>query len=93
MASVEPGRSLVLGGGVPLGNTAPPYDFTWAFVLKDGPDGTSRLLVRERYAYTRPWSRLLVEPVGAASFVMSAKMLRGIRDRAEDAALPLGAPH
>ena len=89
VALLEPGRSLVLRGGVPLGNTASPYDFTWAFTLRDDPEGT-RLLVRERYAYTRTWARFLVEPVEAVSFVMSQKMLRGIRDRAERAAaLPL----
>jgi hypothetical protein len=83
VAALERGRSLVVRGGVPMGNSAPPYDFTWAFVLRDGPDGTTRLLVRERYAYTRWWAPLLVEPVEAVSFVMSRKMLRGIRDRAE----------
>jgi hypothetical protein len=83
VAALEPGRALVLRGGVPMGNTPPPYDFTWAFALREQPDGTTRLLVRERYAYTRWWSRLLVEPVEAVSFLMSQKMLRGIRDRAE----------
>jgi hypothetical protein len=37
-------------------------------------------------AYTRPWARFLVEPAEAVSFVMSQKMLRGIRDRAEQVA-------
>jgi hypothetical protein len=83
VASVERDQSLVLRGGIPLGNIAAPYDFTWAFALRDQPDGTTRLLVRERYAYTRPWARLIVEPTEAASFVMSQKMLRGIKDRAE----------
>ena len=83
VALLERGRSLVLRGGVPMGSTPPPYDFTWAFVLRDQPPGTTRLLVRERYACTRPWARLLVEPVEAVSFVMSQKMLRGIKDRAE----------
>jgi hypothetical protein len=86
VAAVERGSALVLRGGIPMGNTAPPYDFTWAFVLRDGPDRTTRLLVRERYAYNRPWARILVEPIEAISFVMSQKMLRGIRDRAERAA-------
>jgi hypothetical protein len=57
-------------------------------VLHDQPDGTTRLLLRERYGYTRPWARFLVEPVEAVSFVMSQKMLRGIRDRAEQVARP-----
>ncbi|MBN1321643.1 MAG: SRPBCC family protein [Thermoleophilia bacterium] len=83
VAVVEPGRALVLRGGVPMGNTPPPYDFTWSFVLQEQPDETTRLLVRERYAYTRSWARLLVEPVEAISFIMSQKMLRGIKDRAE----------
>jgi len=83
VAAVEPGRALVVRGGVPMGNTPPPFDFTWAFVLDDRGDGTTRLLVRERYAYTRWWSRLLVEPVEGVSLVMSRKMLRGIRERAE----------
>jgi len=89
VAMLERGRSLVLRGGIPMGNTAPPYDFTWAFVLRDEPDGTTRLLVRERYAYTRPWARLIVEPAEAVSFVMSQKMLRGIKDRAERTAASL----
>ena len=84
--ALEPGRSLVLRGGVPVGTIPPPYDFTWAWVLRDEPDGTARLLVRERYAYTRPSARFLVEPVEAVSFVMSQKMLRGIRNRAEQVA-------
>jgi hypothetical protein len=83
VASLEEGRSLVLRGGVPIGKTPAPYDSTWAFVLRDGPDKTTRLLVRERYAYTRPWARLIVEPTEVLSFVMSQKMLRGIKDRAE----------
>jgi len=83
VASLEPGRSLVLRGGVAMGKTPPPYDFTWAFALREEPDETTRLLVRERYGYTRPWARLIVEPVEAVSFLMSRKMLRGIKDRAE----------
>ncbi len=83
VAAVEPGRSLVIRGGVPMGKVAPPYDFTWAFVLCEQLGGTTRLLVRERYAYTKWWAPLLVEPAAMTSFVMSRKMLRGIRDRAE----------
>jgi hypothetical protein len=83
VASLERGRSVVLRGGVPIGNTTPPYDFTWAFLLRDNPDETTRLLVRERYAYTRAWAKLIIEPAEAISFLMSQKMLRGIKNRAE----------
>jgi hypothetical protein len=88
VAMVEPGRALVLRGGVPMGATPPPYDFTWAFVVRERPEGTTRLLVRERYAYTQRWAPLLVEPVAVVAFVMSQRMLRGIRDRAERGGRP-----
>jgi hypothetical protein len=87
IASLNPGRWLVLRGGIPIGNIAAPYDFTWAFTLRNESDDTTRLLVREQYAYRRPWARLLVEPTEAVSFVMSQKMLRGIRARAERTAV------
>jgi hypothetical protein len=83
VAVVELGRALVLRGGVPMGAAPPPYDFTWAFVLQEQPEGTTRLLVRERYAYTQRWAPLLVEPVAVVAFMMSQRMLRGIRDRAQ----------
>lgn len=79
------GAALVLHGGVSMGPVAPPYDFTWAFVVRDRGDGTTRLIVRERYGYTRWWSALLVEPVQVISFIMSRRMLRGIRQRAQRA--------
>ena len=71
VAQVEPGRALVLRGGIPMGRKPSPYDFTWAFVLRAGPGGTTRLVVRERYSYSRRWAPLLVEPVELISFVMS----------------------
>ena len=81
---VVPGRSLVVRGGVAMdGASAPPFDFVWAFVLDERLDGSTRLVARERYAYTKPWGALVVEPVEALSFVMTRKMLQGIRDRAE----------
>lgn len=87
VTAIERGRALVLSGGAPVGNTAPPYDFTWSFVIRDAPDGSVQLLVRERYVYKRAWARLLIEPTEAVSFLMSQKMLRGIRDRAESFAV------
>jgi hypothetical protein len=88
VAAVDPGRSLVLHAapavpGVPGAPEAAPYDFTWSFVLRRHPHRATRLIARERFLYTHPWSPLLVEPVAAASSAMSRKMLLGIRDRAE----------
>jgi hypothetical protein len=85
VAVVEPGRSLVLRGGVPMGRVPAPYDFTWAFVLRGGRDGTTRLVVRERYEYLRWWAPAIVRPVELISFVMSLRMLRGIKQRAQRA--------
>jgi hypothetical protein len=66
-----------------MGDAAPPYDFTWAFVLIELADGNTRLVIRERYTFTRWWASLIVEPVLAVSFLMTRKMLHGIRVRAE----------
>jgi hypothetical protein len=54
-------------------------------VLLDGPGGTTRLVVRERYQYARRWAALIVEPTQVVSFLMSQRMLRGIKERAERA--------
>jgi hypothetical protein len=83
VALVEPGRALVLRGGIPMGAVSAPYDFTWAFALQPIPGGSTRLVVRERYTYTRRWAALLVEPVQLISLVMSQRMMRGIKQRTE----------
>jgi hypothetical protein len=80
---LAPENAMVLRGGVPMGPVPPPYDCTWAFVVRRQQDGSTRLLVRESYEYTKRWSALLVEPVQLISFVMSERMLRGIRLRAQ----------
>lgn len=85
VAVLQPDRALVLRGGVPLGVAAPPYDFTWAFTLQPGPAGTTRLVVRERYCYSRGWAGLVVQPAELISCLMSPRMLRGIKRRAEQA--------
>jgi hypothetical protein len=85
VVAFEEGRHFVLRGAVEAdGTNAPaPYDFTWAFVLIEGSAGTTRLIVRERYAYLARWAGAVVEPVEMVSFLMSQRMLRGIRERAE----------
>lgn len=90
VARLDPQRAVVLRGAVPMGKIEAPYDFTWAFVLDDvprasagSPNGGTRLIVRERYAYRRAWAPLLVEPIEVISFVMTQRMLRGVRNRAE----------
>jgi len=65
VARLEPGKALVLQGGVPVLNKE--LAFTWAFVLKERPDGTTRLLVRERYGSASRWAALLIEPTEVVS--------------------------
>ncbi|WP_425955221.1 SRPBCC family protein [Xylanimonas sp. McL0601] len=82
VAELAPNEHLVLEGADSLpGAAAAPYEFTWAFVLHPVGAGT-RLLVRERYRPTGLSGRVLAEAVQPVSFVMTAAMLRGIRQRA-----------
>ncbi|WP_205650186.1 SRPBCC family protein [Actinoplanes solisilvae] len=83
VAVAKPPRTLVLRGGVLPGTTIAPCDFTWTFDLSPVSATETRLVVRERYAYARWWARLMVEPLTFVSFLMSRRMLRGIRDRVE----------
>jgi hypothetical protein len=84
VARVDPGRALVLRGGIPASVTrSSPYDFTWAFVLRPASGGTTRLVVRERYAYAHRWVAAVVEPVEVVSLIMSRRMMHGIRQRSE----------
>lgn len=83
VAVIDTGNALVLRGGVPMGGNAAPYDFTWAFVLNHNTDGSTRLVIRERYEYLRRGASFVIEPIEFVSFVMSRRMLRGIKERAE----------
>jgi hypothetical protein len=65
VAVVEGRRAVVWRGSVPMGPMPAPYDCTWAFVLLDGPGHATRLVVRERYRYTRWWAALIVEPTAS----------------------------
>ncbi len=85
----EPPRALVVQGGisatgrVTTDDQGAPYDFTWAFVLVPQTWDRTRLIVRERYCYHTVAARPMVEMVAVVSFVMTERMLRGVRDRAE----------
>jgi len=75
-------RALVLHGDGSQPD-APLAGFTWAFVLRRAPRGGTRLVIRERYGFRSGWDGLVVEPTAFLSFVMTEKMMRGIRSRAE----------
>ncbi len=86
---LEPNVALVMKTADPkLGRTTHRdegigFEFQWTFALRPTPLGTTRLLIRERTAYGRRLTRLLMAPVGLVSFVMTRKMLDEIRVRAE----------
>lgn len=86
---VRPNDSLVLKvGDVTLGRPCDRqegagWEFSWTFAVREGPDGKCRLLVRERVGFRNGLVRLLMAPVGTVSFVMTRKMLRGVKARAE----------
>ncbi|MEW5872261.1 MAG: SRPBCC family protein [Chloroflexota bacterium] len=93
VALVDPERALALVSLEPKSEqrveyTAQPgkaYSIaTWQFVLEPQGEAATRLLVRERLAYSpdMAWIWRLTEPV---AFVMERKMLLGIKRRAEQA--------
>jgi hypothetical protein len=60
-------------------------NWVWTFVLEEH-DGTTRLLSRNRFRLPRLRDRLGMIPMEPGSLVMERKMLRGIKQRAEQLA-------
>ena len=63
----------------------PGWEFLWTFALRPDGDGATRLLVRERVGFANTAVRLLFAPVGVVSFVMTRRMLLGVKTRVEAA--------
>lgn len=83
VAQLEPENYLVLRGKSAGDLPEPPFQFTWSFTLRQSAPARTRLIVRERYRYLGPIAPVIVEPASLASFVMSRRMLLGIKERAE----------
>lgn len=83
VVSVDPAHSLVLRAPAGPTGSKDPAEFSWAFVVRPHPARTTRLLVRERHGVAGRWSALLMEPVQAASSIMTRAMLLGVKERAE----------
>ena len=85
VAEMQPERALVLRGHDP--QTKAPGPASWTFVLERQPDGSTRLISRQRSDYEPGpanfvmW-RVFTEPV---SFIMEQKMLRTLKQRVESA--------
>ena len=88
---VRPGEALVLQiGDVRAGRPIHRdeqfrWESTWSFVVRPAPGGRCRLLVRERTGFGSRLTELAMSPIGIISFVMTQKMLREIKARAETA--------
>ena len=85
---VVPREVLVLkmanvAAGQPARRDAQRWEFLWTFATEDQGDGSTRLLVRERVGFDGKTTQLLMSPLGLVSFVMTQKMIRGIKARAE----------
>jgi hypothetical protein len=94
VASIEPERALVLQQMNDTGDwstidpngTKPKswFTWTWAFVLDERSDGTTRLVIRVRSDAHPRWQALpTMHLVELPHFVMERRMLRGIKERAE----------
>jgi hypothetical protein len=87
--TVKAPRLLVLAGTLnrPRGGTAAAGNLggTWVFALEDAEPRGTRLVVRSRVAKFEPaWlSALFMRLLEPVHYVMEHKMLKGIRDRAE----------
>ena len=74
---VDPGRSLAW--------RSEDGSWVWMFVL-DEHDGRTRLISRNRFRLPSLAARIGMVPMEPASLVMERKMLRGIKERAEQLA-------
>ena len=95
VVAMQRGRWLLLAGADPKTAVAAPLpapgqveytNYSWVFYLDERPDGTTRLITRNRLDYApRPFGMRLIwewitDPLG---FVMTRRMLLGIKERAE----------
>ncbi|WP_034216581.1 hypothetical protein [Actinoplanes subtropicus] len=91
VVALQPGEALVLKvadlhAGCPLDRDEQlKWEFGWTFALRPAPSGGTRLLVRERTAFGSALTRAVMAPIGAVSFVMTRRMMLGIKARAEAA--------
>jgi hypothetical protein len=89
VTSIEPGRALATCNG-----DDPTTCFgSWQFILRPTLHGGTRLILRSRTAKHRPLALRILDPIlEPGYFYMDIGMLRGIRDRAEQA-VGVTSPH
>jgi len=78
VAVIEPCRALVLD----MRNLS-DFDWVWQFGLYPVDETRTRLVSRSRVRSQRIWARLFTYAIEPAGFLMTRRMLLGIKDRAE----------
>jgi hypothetical protein len=89
VVDLRPNQALVLkvanvAAGRPLRRDEQlKWEFLWTFALRPAASGGTRLLVRERTAFGSALTRTMLAPIGLVSFVMTRRMMLGIKRRVE----------
>lgn len=78
VATLEPGRALVLD----MRNVG-AFDWVWQFGLYPSDEKRTRLVSRSRVCARSVWARLGTYAIEPAGFVMTRRMLLGLKQRAE----------
>jgi hypothetical protein len=92
VVDLRPNEALVLkvanvAAGRPLRRDEQlKWEFLWTFALQPAASGGTRLLVRERTAFGSALTRTMMAPIGVASFVMTRRMMLGVKARVEGTA-------
>ena len=82
VAALEPERALILGHR--LSDKAPIWGESWAFVLQQIDERSTRLIIRERFSSSLPTALQVMNYILTPGyFIMCRKMLLGIKQRAE----------
>ena len=79
VALVEPRRALVLDMRNMSG-----FDWVWQFGLYRADETRTRLVSRSRVRTQAVWARLFTYAIEPAGFLMTRRMLLGIKERAEE---------
>ncbi len=89
VVELRPSSALVLRAFDPKTGDAPDpespdyYDSTWSFILEPVDDQTTRFLIRGRGQTNSPFWRAFNYALEPITFIMEQKMLRSIKQRAE----------
>ena len=88
VAVVEPGCALVLD----MRNLG-AFDWVWQFGLYPVDEKRTRLVTRSRVRTSTVWARLLTYAIEPAGFLMTRRMLLGVKARAEALRAGRGGAH